>query len=60
MRIPAYARSCDAETARLLGAFLSNGIYSLVRCWMLDGVDKTPEEIGALAEDIAVNGWIGR
>lgn len=58
VRMPAYARNCDADTARLLGAFLANGIYSLVRCWMLDGVDKTPEEIGALAEDIAVHGWI--
>ena len=58
VKLPAYARSCDAETARLLGAFLSNGIYSLVRCWMLDGVGKTPEEIGALAEGIAVHGWI--
>lgn len=58
VRMPAYARGCDAATAKLLGAFLSNGIYSLMRCWMLEGVDKTPEEIGALAEDIAVHGWI--
>ncbi|MBO7673594.1 MAG: TetR/AcrR family transcriptional regulator [Atopobiaceae bacterium] len=58
VRMPAYARRCDADTAKLLGAFLANGIYSLVRCWMLEGVDKTPEEIGALAEDIAVHGWI--
>ncbi len=58
VRMPEYARRCDADTARLLGAFLTNGIYSLVRCWMLEGVDKTPEEIGALAEDIAVHGWI--
>lgn len=58
VRMPEYARTCDADTARLLAVFLTNGIYSLVRCWLLEGVEKTPDEIGALAEDIAVHGWI--
>ena len=48
----------DENTKRLLFHFLIHGIYNLIRCWILEEIDKTPEDIGALAEDIALHGWL--
>lgn len=48
----------DPGTRKLLGSFVTHGVYSLIRCWLLEGVDKSPEEIGALAADIGGHGWI--
>lgn len=52
--IPRY----DEATRKLLGNFVTHGVYSLIRCWLLDEVDKSPEEIGLLATEIAGHGWI--
>lgn len=48
----------DEDTRRLLFHFLSHGIYNLIRHWILDEIDKTPEEIGKLATEIAFKGWL--
>ena len=48
----------DQDTRRLLSSFVAHGVYSLIRCWLLEGIDKSPEEIGALAADIGGHGWI--
>lgn len=52
--IPGY----DNATKKLLGSFVTHGIFSLIRSWLLDEVDKSPEEIGMLATEIAGHGWI--
>ena len=51
-------RRYDENTKRLLFHFLIHGIYNLIRCWLLENIDKTPEDIGALAADIAIHGWL--
>ena len=53
-----YTHIYDEDARKLLNRFLSHGIYNLIRCWLLDEINKTPEDIGALAEDIALHGWI--
>ena len=54
----AFAEKYDDDGKRLLLQFLVHGIYNLIRCWLLEEIDKTPEDIGAMAGDIALNGWI--
>ena len=49
----------DAVTRKLLMTYLTHGVYSLVRQWLLEDVDKSPAEMGALAEQVATRGWIG-
>lgn len=61
VNLPEYERSIhryDEETQLLLKRFLINGIYSLVRCWLLEDIDKSPKEIGALALQWAQSGWM--
>ena len=55
---PAFAEKYDESTKQLLFHFLIHGIYNLIRCWILEEIDKTPEDIGALAADIALHGWL--
>ncbi|MGI6230236.1 MAG: TetR/AcrR family transcriptional regulator [Tractidigestivibacter sp.] len=45
------------STRKLLQVFLENGIYSLVRTWLLDDVPISPKELGELAEKVALQGW---
>jgi AcrR family transcriptional regulator len=47
----------DAETRSLMITYLTHGTYSLVRKWLLEDMEKTPEQMGKLAEDVALNGW---
>ena len=47
----------DQATRELLQVFLVNGIYSLVRTWLLGDVPKSPRELGELAEKVALQGW---
>jgi AcrR family transcriptional regulator len=47
----------DAPTQKLLFVYLANGIYSLIRTWLLEDVPKSPKEIGELAEKVALQGW---
>lgn len=47
----------DDDTKRLLSTYLTHGIYSLVRQWLLEDVPKTPAEIGRLAYATAMHGW---
>ncbi|MGI6216614.1 MAG: TetR/AcrR family transcriptional regulator [Coriobacteriales bacterium] len=50
--------SCyDPPTQKLLFVYLANGIYSLVRTWLLEDVPKSPKELGELAEKVALRGW---
>lgn len=53
-----FADKYDDSATRLLFQFLIHGIYNLIRCWLLEEIDKTPEDIGAMAADIALNGWL--
>ena len=55
---PTFAEKYDENTKKLLFHFLIHGIYNLIRCWIMEGIDKTPEDIGALAADIALHGWL--
>lgn len=54
------AMGYDTETLALLKTFLAHGIYALVRKWVLEDVPKTPQEIGQLAERVALRGWAAR
>jgi AcrR family transcriptional regulator len=47
----------DQPTQKLLHVYLANGIYSLVRTWLLEDVPKSPKELGELAERVALRGW---
>lgn len=47
----------DSATQKLLVVYLANGIYSLVRTWLLEDVPKSPKELGELAEKVALQGW---
>lgn len=58
IQYPAFADKYDENTKKLLFNFLIHGIYNLMRCWLLEKVDKTPEDIGRLAADIAMHGWL--
>jgi hypothetical protein len=53
-----FTKQLDRDTMHLLETFLVHGIYSLIRCWILEDIHKTPEEIGELAQKIAYRGWI--
>lgn len=48
----------DAATQSLLNKFMLNGIYSLIRYWLIEDVNKSPADIGALALQLAQNGWL--
>lgn len=41
-------RKIDANTLRLMTTFFSYGVYSLVCQWIIEDIDKTPEEIADL------------
>lgn len=41
-------RDLDAASLRLTATFLGTGGYFLIRQWLLEEIDKTPEEIAAL------------
>ena len=58
IQYPAFAERYDENAKRLLFHFLIHGIYNLIRCWLLEKIDKTPEDIGELAADIAMHGWL--
>ena len=58
LRYPVFMDRYDEDTKKLLFHFLIHGMYNLIRCWLLDGINKTPEDIGALAADIALHGWL--
>lgn len=58
IRYSDFTERYDENTKKLLFHFLIHGIYNLIRCWILEGIDKTPEDIGALAADIALHGWL--
>ena len=58
LRYPAFTERYDENAKKLLFHFLIHGMYNLIRCWILEGIDKTPEDIGALAADIALHGWL--
>ena len=41
-------RDVDDDTLHLMTTFFSYGVYSLVRQWLIEDIDKTPEEIADL------------
>ena len=53
-----FTERYDENAKKLLFHFLIHGLYNLIRCWILEGINKTPEDIGALAADIALHGWL--
>lgn len=59
IKYSSFMERCDESTKRLLFHFLIHGMYNLIRYWILERIDKTPEDIGAMAEDIALHGWLG-
>lgn len=48
----------DAPTRKLLGVYLQNGTYQLIRTWIMEGIPKSPRDIGRLAEQVAYEGWM--
>ena len=48
----------DEPTRKLLYTYLTSGTYQLIRQWLLEDIQKTPEEIGALAQKVAYEGWL--
>lgn len=38
----------DADSIRLISAFLGSGCYHLLRQWLIEDVSKSPEEVAAL------------
>jgi AcrR family transcriptional regulator len=44
-----FIKNRDAETTDYANTFISNGVYSVVRKWLLNDSRKTPEEMGQLA-----------
>lgn len=40
--------NADEDTMRLMCTFYAAGGYSLIRQWLMRGIDKTPDEIAAL------------
>ena len=38
----------DEENLKLLSAFLAGGGYYLFKTWIIDGVNKTPDEMAKL------------
>lgn len=41
-------RRADEETMRLMSTFFASGGYSLIRQWLMEGIQKTPDEIADL------------
>lgn len=41
----------------LLGTFLANGSYAMIRYWLLNGMPFTPEQMGDLIQYMATSGW---
>lgn len=41
-------RLADEDTMRLMNTFFATGGYSLIRQWLMEGIEKTPEEIADL------------
>lgn len=59
--VPQYGNSlaaCDEVERGLLDVFVMNGVYALIRHWLLDEVNKTPEDMGRIAGRIARDGWM--
>lgn len=50
----------DEPTRKLLGVYLQNGTYQLIRTWIMEDIPKTPRDIGQLAEKVAYEGWMRR
>lgn len=53
-----YILEIDPNTRKLLFHFVIHGIYNLIKNWMFEEDELSPEDIGKLAEDIAKNGWL--
>ncbi len=43
-----HSRSWDDDTLQLAATFLGSGGYYLIRQWLLEEIDKTPEEVASL------------
>lgn len=42
---------------KLLVTFMMHGTYSMIREWLLSGMEQTPEEIGRLVGGISIEGY---
>lgn len=50
--------AADADTLRLLNTYFTHGVYALVRKWIMEDINKSPEDIadlilGSLSRDIS-------
>lgn len=48
----------DDNTKLLLNTFMTNGIYNLIRKWLCEDIQTTPDAIGNLAMKLAKDGWL--
>lgn len=51
-------RDLDKDNLKLLSNFICFGGYYLIRQWILEDIQKTPEEIASLIFDISTKGWM--
>ena len=49
-------RTLDHDEIKLVSAYMSGGGYFMLRRWLLDGIDKSPEEIARLVLSFADSG----
>lgn len=66
IKIPNYWEStCKSLSAdygesgkNLLVTFIVHGVYSMVRQWLLEDIDKSPQEMGQLVSSIYIRGFM--
>lgn len=49
---------CDETDRKLWVTFIVSGCYSLMRAWLTEDIDKTPQEIAGLIYDLCTKGWM--
>jgi len=54
----APASGFDETDQKLIITYIINGCYSLLRCWLMEQLPKTPQEIASLIYLVATRGWI--
>lgn len=53
-----FSSKCDKETNNLMMSFVQNGIYNLIRLWLINDMNKTPLEVGELINEVSTRGWV--
>lgn len=48
----------DETDRRLWITFIGSGCYNMLKCWLTDDIDKTPQEIATLLFQMCTKGWM--